>query len=430
MHAIASVSPLAAYLSAPAAQDGRRSAIDDILDAVRTHLGMEIAFASRFVDGRREFTHIRSDIPVPAAPGDSEPVEETFCHRILQGRLPELIHNAADHPDALDMPLTHALPVGAHLNVPLRLSDGRIYGTFCCLSRQPDYTLTERDMGTLRAFADLAAGQIERELTARDRQEVAREAVQALIDRDQLTIAFQPIHALADGRPRGAEALSRFPAGRHSQVPSDWFELAWGAGLGLELELQAVRSAIAALAYIPSDLYVSINVSPETAMSGEVEGLIAGHSRERLVVEITEHAQVGDYDRLAAALDRLRRHARIAIDDVGAGYAGLRHLVDLKPDILKLDMGLTRQVDCDIARNALAQAMVAFAARVGCDIVAEGIETPAEAAALKSLGVRFGQGFHFSRPMPAVSAQQYLLGAGAADPVAPTVPRPRRAAAR
>lgn len=429
MKATAPSNPLTPFLvPRPASIDDH--AVDAILDAVRAHLGMEIAFASRFIDGRRQFTHIRSDIPVPAAPGDSEPLEDTFCHRILQGRLPALIHNAADYPDARDMVLTKALPIGAHLNVPLKLSDGSVYGTFCCLSREPDYSMTERDMGTMRAFADLAAAQIERELAAHARFDENRRRIQAILDRHLLGIVYQPIHDLASGRPRGAEALSRFAPEPGFDCPSDWFTAAAEVGLGLELELLAVRTALDGLRFIPRGLYVSVNVSPETAISGRVEPLLAGYPAERLVVEVTEHARVEDFAELAAALASLRAHARIAVDDVGAGYAGLRHLVDLNPDILKLDMGLTRQVDSDPARNALAQAMVAFAKRVGCDIVAEGIETPGEAETLQGLGVRYGQGYHFSRPMPVVTAQQFLLGERVPPKPARVGARPLQRAAR
>lgn len=403
--------------------------VDAILDAVREHLGMEIAFASRFVKGRREFTHIRSTVPVPASPGDSEPLEDTFCHRIIEGRLPQLIHNAQDHEDALDMVLTRALPIGAHLNVPLRLSDGTIYGTFCCLSRHADHSLTTRDLNTLKAFADLAAGQVERELTQDRRAAMVRRRIETVLADEQLGIAYQPIHRLADGRPVGVESLSRFA---DSEIdwpsPSDWFSAAAEVGLGKELELLAIRRAIAGLGYIPSNLYMSVNVSPETAVSGELEPLLAGLPAERIVVELTEHSRVADYAKLGEALARLRGLARVAIDDVGAGYAGLRHIVDLKPDLLKLDMGLTRQIDCDEARRALGQAMVGFARRTGSRIIAEGIETEAERASLHQIGVRYGQGYLFSRPMPAVAAQHYLLGASAAQPVAPPPPRRRKAA--
>ena len=116
------------------------------------------------------------------------------------------------------------------------------------------------------------------------------------------------------------------------------------------------------------------------------------------MIEITEHSEVTDYAMLEDALNRLRPLARIAIDDVGAGYAGLRHIVDLHPDLLKLDMSLTRHVDSDPARGALAQAMVDFAGRIGCAIVAEGVETAEEADTLRGFGVGYVQGYLYNRP--------------------------------
>lgn len=383
--------------------------VDRILDAVRLHLGMDIAFASRIADGRRQFTHISADGPVPASPGDSEPLEETFCHRILEGRLPELIHDASLLEEAADIPITRALPVGSHLNVPLRMKDGSLYGTFCCLSRTPDLSLTERDLSTLRAFAALAAGQIEQELDDEREREQSRARIVAAIAQDRLTIHYQPIHGLADGRPVGVECLARFPDCA-SRSPSDWFDEAAAAGLGVELEMLAVREALRGLPYIPADLYVAVNVSPATVLAGGLEALLADAPPGRLVLEVTEHSKVADYIGLRDALNALRTRARIAIDDVGAGYSGLRHILDLRPDILKLDMSLTRDIDSDGARRALALAMVAFAKGIDSKIVAEGVETESEMRTLRDLGVGHAQGYHFSRPMPAVAAQQFLLG--------------------
>lgn len=419
-------SNLSNILAGAAGETPPDQAIDRILEAVRTHLGMDIAFASRFIDGRREFTHINSDKPAPAKPGDSEPQEDTYCYRILQGRLPELIVDATDHPEALELPITAALPVGSHLNVPLRLSDGSVYGSFCCLSHVPDRTLTERDLLTIRAFADLAANQIELDL--KDEQErAARVArITEVIEQDRIAMVYQPIHRLGDGRPVGVEALARFPD-QASRTPDLWFAEAARIGLGVELEMLAVRQALRGLPFIPAELYVAVNVSPATALAPELEQIIAAAPEGRLVVEVTEHSKVADYDALCAALARLRARARIAIDDVGAGYSGLRRILDLRPDILKLDMSLTRDVDTDPARASLVQAMVSFATGIGCRIVAEGVETEAEMKALEALGVGYGQGWYFSRPMPSVAVQQFLLGAGArAEARATAPPTPTR----
>lgn len=392
------------------ARSGDRHEIDSILDAIRDHLGMEIAFASRFVGGRREFTHIRSTVPVPATPGDSEPVEDTLCQRILDGSLPALMTDAQDHPAALEIPLTRALPIGAHLNVPIRFRNGDIYGTFCCLSRSADRTLTDRDLVTVKAFAQLASEQIERDLDRQHDADRLRERIEDVLNGAGFGMVFQPIHSIETGLIRGCESLSRFTGDDEGfRLPSDWFAAAARVGLGAELELHAIRHALAALPMIPSNMYLSINASPETAASGRLDALLSGLPRERVVIEITEHMEVADYGALQEALARLRPLARIAIDDVGAGYAGLRHIVDLHPDLLKLDMSLTRDVDRDPARGALAQAMVEFAGKVGCAIVAEGVETTQEANALRALGVGYAQGYLYNRPVPAIVVQQLML---------------------
>ncbi|HEY0043599.1 MAG TPA: EAL domain-containing protein [Allosphingosinicella sp.] len=398
---------LAHYLSA---RDGAPAdaQIESILDAVRKHLGMEIAFAARYENGHRTFTHISAGIPVPAAPGDSEPQEQSFCWNILQGHLPELIHNAADLPFAKTLPITMALPVGCHLDVPLRMKDGSIYGSFCCLSRTPDYSLTERDLDTVRAFAALAADLIETSEAAKADRRATRDRIEQVIGAAQPVVHLQPIHCLATGRSIGAEALARFEDRR---APNLWFDEAWSGGLGVELELAAIRNALAALPYVPRGCYLSINASPETILSGRVLPLLQVMQGRDIVIEVTEHSRVEDYQALAAALAPLRPYARIAVDDVGAGYAGLRHILALEADILKLDMSLTRGIDSDPAKRALAVAMVSFADRTGCAIVAEGVETAEERRVLQELGVLYGQGWLFSRAMPVTAAHQHLLGA-------------------
>ena len=411
--------PLHRYLDADAALNGNDTLtpIDRILDAVRKHLGMEIAFASRIHDGLREFTHIRHDCPVPVAPGMAEPLEQTLCHAVLEGRLPALMHDAQQHDAALPMPITFALPVGSHLNVPLTLSDGQVYGTFCCVSRVPDHSLTERDMATLRAFAQLAADQIERDLAGQRSRSAITDRIATVLSADAITILHQPIHDMRSGRPVGVECLARF-ADAAERGPDQWFAEAAAVGLGEELELLAVRAALRTLPHVPPGCSVAINVSPETIIRGALRGLIGGGTPDRLVIEMTEHTAVSNYAALIAELQPLRAHAQIAIDDVGSGYAGLRHIVDLQPDILKLDMSLTRHIDVDPARRALAQALVSFAREIGCKLVAEGVETHGERDTLDRLQVQLAQGYLFSRPMPVVAAQQLLLGRQEIDPPA------------
>jgi EAL domain-containing protein (putative c-di-GMP-specific phosphodiesterase class I) len=161
-----------------------------------------------------------------------------------------------------------------------------------------------------------------------------------------------------------------------------------------------MRRALSRLRDLPRDAYLSLNCSHRAAMSGELLDAF-GSDAHRIVVEITEHEPVEDYDRLTSALERLRAAGvRIAIDDAGAGYASLRHTLRLLPDIVKIDIGIVRDVDRDRGKRALASALARFAAEMDIAVVAEGIETQAELDALLALGVEVGQGFHLAEPGP------------------------------
>ena len=151
---------------------------------------------------------------------------------------------------------------------------------------------------------------------------------------------------------------------------------------------------------LPADVYLSVNCSPRAAISPELPSLVNGDAT-RMVVEITEHEAIEDYEVLAAALEGLRSHGvRVAIDDAGAGFASLRHTLLLRPDIVKVDTSLTRDIDGDRAKRALTSALVSFGDEMGIAIVAEGIETGEELATLVDLGVPFGQGFYLAEPAP------------------------------
>jgi len=131
------------------------------LSALRRHLDMDVAFISHFHDGVREFEFIDSkDMNPPIAVGDSGSLEDSYCQRVVDGRLPEIINDAFELPEAMSLDVTEKLPVRAHMSVPIRLRDGSIYGTFCCFSYKPNQTLNERDIFVMHVFADLIAQQL------------------------------------------------------------------------------------------------------------------------------------------------------------------------------------------------------------------------------------------------------------------------------
>jgi EAL domain-containing protein (putative c-di-GMP-specific phosphodiesterase class I) len=208
--------------------------------------------------------------------------------------------------------------------------------------------------------------------------------------------AFQPIVRLDTREVMGYEALTRFSA-EPARGPHEWFADADAAGLAGELELATARSALESHRLGSYQGFLSLNVSPPTL--GRLAELLRPIGGEGIVVEITEHAPIDDYAQVAARLAELRElGVRIAVDDAGAGFASLRHTLQLEPDLLKLDVSLTQGVDVDDRRRALAAGLVGFAAQLGATVVAEGIEREAELETLRGLGVAWGQGYLLGRP--------------------------------
>lgn len=235
-----------------------------------------------------------------------------------------------------------------------------------------------------------------------------------------LALVFQPVFDLASGAVLGVEALSRFRA-EPLRGPDVWFAEADRVGLGVALEVLAVRAAVNALDDLPRPLFLAVNVSPAALLSEDLEAACPKETRSRLVLELTEHVPVEDYQTLDAAAALFRAHgARLAVDDTGAGYAGFRHLIGLRPDIVKLDLALTRGIDADPARRALATALVQFSRDTGADLIAEGVETAAELDALRSLGVPWGQGYHLGRPRPLSQSLPVRHDGWDPDPTRPT----------
>jgi EAL domain-containing protein (putative c-di-GMP-specific phosphodiesterase class I)/CheY-like chemotaxis protein len=241
--------------------------------------------------------------------------------------------------------------------------------------------------------------QLRRQEHEREHLDARRGEIERFVAGEGVSMAFQPIADLATGATVGLEALARFSS-PPPRPPNEWFAEAVALALGVQLELTTVTQALRALPRVPEGVYLALNCSHRAAVSQELTALLAPHA-ERLVIEITEHEAIEDYDALVDALAPLRaRGTRIAIDDAGAGFASLRHTLHIAPDIVKLDMSLTRDIGGDRTKRALAAALVSFAEEVGFTLVAEGIETREELDALRELGVACGQGFFLAEPGP------------------------------
>lgn len=375
------------------------------LEAVRTHLGMQVAYVSEFVGDKSVFREV--DAPgfeQVIQPGGEMPLDYVYCKHILEGRLPELMPDVLDVPQAAEMPFTQDFGIRAHMSVPIRLKDGSPYGMFCCISQEPQPSLNQRDLKMMRAVAELTALLIGREIDATTEHRTKVERIRKVLDNDELSIVLQPIFRIADTSLVGFECLSRF-SGEEKWTPDVWFNMAASVGLGQELEMRAVEKGMALLDQFPADLYLTFNVSPATITSGALDRVIPKKEGRRVIVEITEHASVDDYSVLGTALSKIRaRGVRLAVDDAGAGYASLRHILALQPDIIKLDISLTRNIQDDLARSALAAALVHFGRETKSQILAEGVETAVELDVLRKLGVVTAQGYYLGRPMPVADA--------------------------
>jgi EAL domain-containing protein (putative c-di-GMP-specific phosphodiesterase class I) len=239
--------------------------------------------------------------------------------------------------------------------------------------------------GTL--FGDQIAHHVDREQT--------RVRIHEIIEEHRFHPVFQPIVDLRTGSVFGYEALTRFDDGRR---PDLRYADAHAVGLGPQLELVTALAAIRAAESLPDDVGLSVNLSPAAILEGHAATLVSAAGRP-ITVEITEHAEIENYPAVRRALSAVDG-LRVSIDDAGAGFASLRHILELQPDVVKLDIGIVRGIDADPARQALAAGLRHFSGLTDTVLIAEGVETEAEAEALRRLDIEFAQGYLYGRPEP------------------------------
>jgi EAL domain-containing protein (putative c-di-GMP-specific phosphodiesterase class I) len=224
------------------------------------------------------------------------------------------------------------------------------------------------------------------------------EILSVLEDPEAITMVFQPILDLRTGRVAGYEALSRFNR-TPRRTPDRWFAQARMVGLGAALEAKALAQALAVEGR-PEHARLTLNLSLSTLGSAEIAAVLP-ERLDGLVIEITEHELASGDPAVGGAIETFRRRgAAVAVDDTGAGYAGLTHVMRLAPDVIKLDRALTTGIDTDPVKAALVSSFVRYARDIDATVCAEGIETAAELARLAALDVAYGQGYHIARPGP------------------------------
>ena len=292
--------------------------------------------------------------------------------------------------------LLSSLGVRAAAYAPIRHDDRLIGLLIVDSSKSVAAGALVEELPALVEFADLAGSHIGGLVAVRTEMLQTRARMAAIIDRHAFRPVFQPIVDLATRETVGYEALTRFSDGT---APDARFAEAATVGLGLELEATTLEAALAAAANLPAAAWLDVNVSPEMILECDMlRSVLARHAGRRIVLEVTEHQAVSDYPAFRAAIAAIDPDLELAVDDAGAGFASLRHILELRPAFVKLDRWLVRDLETDEARQAMIAGVLHFAQSTGCRIIAEGIETAAERDALKRLGIELGQGYLLGRP--------------------------------
>ena len=395
-------------------------AVHRLLTVARTHLRMRVAWVSEFVGGDQVLRFVDAEPGADApAEGSRLPLSGSFCARVLDGRFPRVIPDTREVPDASLLDVTAELHIGAYVGVPLLGPTGAAAGMLCAVDGDACPTLDARDVTALQLLAQVLHDLQQRAVSAADavaERDALSGAVDAVLAGHGRFPVLQPIVDLDSGSVVAAEGLTRFTA--HSPTQPDrsaaqWFDDAARLGRREQLELATAAAVLDLLDHVPPHVALCVNLGPDTLLTDRFAAMLEGRSLERVVVEVTEHAPVHDYAALTAALRPYReRGLRLAVDDVGAGYASLRHVLCVSPDLIKIDMALTRGADGDMARRTLLKALAVFAHECSCRVVAEGVETVAELETVAACGIDLAQGYALARPSAAPSWDAHVaLGA-------------------
>ena len=376
--------------------------LEHLVQTIRQHLGMDVAFLSRFYDGNREMLYVdkRDMCNVSLNIGHKDKNEETYCQLIAEEKLPKIIPDTSKNEITKALAVTKVLNIGSYIGVPIYLSDDSLYGTLCCFSEQADESLTNKDLSILTLFAKFAARNIEKELVESKAQQVVKDSIFDIINNRQLSIVLQPIYDFRTRSVEGFECLSRFQTEPY-RSPDYWFNKANASGFGEVLELFAIEEALNQLSNIPEQYYITLNVSPKHLISAYLQAILDEAPLHRIVLEVTEREPIPDYQVFRNAIQHFRdRGMRLAVDDAGAGFASFQHILELEADIIKLDRSLIANINSDHRKRALVAALIGFAKETKSTVLGEGVETLAELEVLQELGAQKIQGYFFCHPLP------------------------------
>ena len=361
------------------------------------HEGVEVALHAFVGDGRTACLadHRADGSTTPGGtPLDAEEARQAH-QRALAGPWLE-----TEDPTALHRLGAKALIPGRRTAawVPLA-TPGEVLGVLVLSAPRADepLDLTLDAMRTAREFAPSIAALLAPGLEQQNESRQRRARLSQILGSEFFPV-FQPIVALQQGQVEGYEALTRFVDGTRPDL-----RLAEAASLGSLVAFEAAlfRTSLRAAPRLPVSSWVSMNVSPGLLLDARrMRGLLSDYGGPPLVLELTEHDRIDDYEAIRKAVDDLGVEIRLSVDDAGAGWSCLKHILDLQPAFIKLDRSWISGVEHDPARQALIAGLSHFSHNTGCQLIAEGIETEVELRSLRELGVSLGQGYHLGRPAP------------------------------
>ncbi len=383
--------------------------LTSVVELVSRHLELDAAFIAQLTATGHVYAAVAGDAdafglcvgdPIPTVNYDGVgevrgPVQQTpFCSLLIAGEIPTVVTDAAADRQLADLTVPHGADIGAFIGVPLRAADGEPFGVLCGLGRTPRADLDERDARFMSMLGEVIVDELSTRLA---QQRLASEIVR-IIDSEDVEIAFQPIIDLHGRRYAGLEALARFP--EPFNPPDCTLASAEALGLRLELERLLIREAWKIIPELGPEQFLALNIAPEALLElARRANLRNDLPLSQLVVEVTEHAVIDSYSPLLDELAPLRAQGlRLAVDDAGAGYASLRHVLELRPDFIKVDRSLIHGIAHDRAKRAAVRACQSIALDLRASVIAEGVERHEDLAVATELGLQSAQGYLLGKP--------------------------------
>lgn len=369
-----------------------------LLRTARTKLRMEVGFISRFDGDMRTFYLVDSAPGVDIVrSGGSDYRGESLCQRVVDGRAPQLIGDAQLTSGASDLTAVKLVPVGAHISVPIVFSDGSVFGTFCVFSRYSIPELNYRSLAMCRVFADVVSALIEEAsaLPQYESHDWAKKKIEVaeLLTKGGLKYTPAPLINLNTGKQQGVELISYLiKTTPNIASPVLLMHEAVRLGLAKLIGVHLIEQVIATLAATPSETYVAINITPELLAGFDFMEWLNQETCGRIIFEISEHDRVSSYYDLKRILQPIRQSGiRLSIDNAGAGFASMQHILQLQPEFVKLDGGLTCGIASDSGQQAMLQALLLFSRAQGCTLIADGISNKQDEEYLLHAGISVGQ---------------------------------------